>query len=39
MGDSEGNAAFSTLPPDENAAFSWDYYIGLVNRERDDIGF
>jgi hypothetical protein len=33
------NAAFSTGDSEENAAISWDYYIGLINRERDDIGF
>ena len=46
-----GKAAFSSNTPEEIAAFSsndeWDYYdeeyiwrkLGLINRERNDIGF
>jgi len=45
--DLEEKAAFSTEDFEEKAAFSWDYYdeeyclrkLGIVNRERDDIGF
>ena len=45
--DLEENAAFSTEDLEENAAFLWDYYdeeycfrkLGIINRERDDIGF
>ena len=45
--DLEEKAAFSTEDFEENAAFLWDYYdeeyclrkLGIVNRERDDIGF
>ena len=45
--DLEEKAAFSTEDHEEKAAFSWDYYdeeyclrkLGIVNRERDDIGF
>jgi hypothetical protein len=41
------NAAISTGDSEEKATNSWDYYdeeyclrkLGLINRERDDIGF